>query len=652
MTRHYTYIYINRYSGRTSVVATLACLFITLAALTACQTSDIEPTPDPENAKTISAKLTFSLPQRIIGKPAETRMTAEVVQKDQDAASFRGIKDVRLFCFDSYPTATSTKIGKIIEVNALGNDAIDASSVTDYSVNKDIDIPVGTTHFGFYGRAADEPTTHDERMHYGTLETIGLSRSAYTGNSSIRFRPVPICTSTEPMGGSSHGQALLSLLNDLMSTVGPEAAPENMWSTATNLIMQETFKVMTELHTSSSFNVQTLLGKIYPMLKRVSATQPGHELAALLTQKIEDSCASIDAAHDKLELKDQFQGYPQDLHLPSGAARIVWNSTENRYEEPNVQAYGKTFDIPSVNDYCYPANLQYHVFSDLVVADTLVLIDSKTAYEQAAGNTDPTQQGDPTEKKQYEGWNQLIDSLYNGAPTTVDDMTRSVAMVEQVQYAVGQLALRAKIESGTLYDAFGKAVDVTNGFTIKGYIIGGQTEADYNYMPIDGSHEYIIYDTDINEGPQTIMRSVWTSYNYILGLATKSNEPVYMAMELVNNGPDFQGADGVIVHGSTFYLVANMVPSDGDNYTIGFLDQIFRKDFITQVNLKILNGWPDKNGDGVPDPDLDGEGHPKPLNGLATATYGLPNIKEPNPTVGLSVNLSWGEGLDFGEVPL
>jgi hypothetical protein len=71
------------------------------------------------------------------------------------------------------------------------------------------------------------------------------------------------------------------------------------------------------------------------------------------------------------------------------------------------------------------------------------------------------------------------------------------------------------------------------------------------------------------------------------------------------------------------------------------------------VYLTITNGWPDKNGDGKPDPDIDDEtGLPKPINGLGTATYGLPDLEIPHPTLGLSVNLSWGEGLWFNEVEL
>ena len=60
----------------------------------------------------------------------------------------------------------------------------------------------------------------------------------------------------------------------------------------------------------------------------------------------------------------------------------------------------------------------------------------------------------------------------------------------------------------------------------------------------------------------------------------------------------------------------------------------------------------DKDGDGVPDPDLDDKGQPKPLNGLATATYGMPNLDISRPTLGLSVDLWWEEGIWYDVEPL
>lgn len=635
--------------------------FLFLLCLTAC--SDHEGTGDEDDVPTVPVKLTVALPQRIVGtKKPSTRMTEEVVQEGQNAESFRGIDDVRMLCFTAYPTENSYKTGQIIQMNELANDAVHVNSDEDYTVNQDVKVPVGTTHFSFYGRAADAPQTHEERMHYGIIETVGLNRSSYNGNSGIRFRPVPICNSTEPCGGSAAGQALLDLLNDLITTQSTDAAPENRWATATNIHLEESYKTISSLKTLSSFSVQYVLGKVWMVLNLVRQGMPSYELALMLIQKIEDSCGEVpDPKSDKIVLDARYQGFPDDIHLPAGAARVTLNTETGRFEEPAVQAYGKKLDVAAMSDYAYPMNLYYQIISDLVASDELVLSETlaATAEQQAGqgtggeqptgGNSDnPT--GAEETNSQYKGWQHLLNSVYVDASPVVTGTTQSVAMVQQLQYAVGQLALRARLESGTLYDAHGKAVDVSNGFTLKGYIIGGQREVDYAFQPVEGSHEYAIYDTDINGGPQLLKNNSWTKYNYILGLGTGHDDKVYMAMELVNNGDAFQGADGVIVHGATFYLTASMVPSEGRNYSSGILDQIFRKDHATEVNLKVMNGWPDKDGDGKPDPDLDEKGNPKPITGLATATYGLPDINVYQFSLGLSVNLSWREGMTFEDI--
>lgn len=629
--------------------------------LTGCAIDDGRDGGDSRRTvPTVETRLTISLPQRIVASATTdgtrmtaaysrplTRMTDEVVQYQQTAAAFRGISDVRLLCYDSYPSAEADYVGDAVSVEALGSGATD-NVVGGYAVNRQISVPVGTGYFGFYGRATDAPTTHDERMHYGCVEAVTLPDA--TGNAAMRFRPVPICTNSDDMGGSPRGQALLALLNDLLNTVGTDEAPNNLWHTATNPFLQEAYTALTALRTSSSFNVQTLLRDVWQTLGRVTDGMPAYLLAQQLRSRIADACLHTDDDGDDstpavlvepLVLDDRYQGYPADLHLPDGAARIVWNDEQRRFDFPDVQAYGKGLDIPALTDYCYPMNLQYHVLSPIVASDSLVQADALVTQGNDSTATDSV--------ASHASWQQMVDSLYAGASTTVQETTQSVAMVQQVQYAVGRLSLRAHMASGTLYDAYGHAVDTSAGFTLKGYIIGGQREVDYAFQPVADAHDYAIYSTDLNGAPQRLVRSWWTATDHVLGFGTIADRPIYLAMELVNDGPDFQGADGRIVHGATFYLVAGMVPRDGSNYSVGWLDRIFRKDYATEVNLTINNGWRDKDGDNRPDPDLDNEGNPKPLTGLATATYGLPDIKDTSysQAFGLSVDLSWKDGIHF-----
>ena len=573
---------------------------------------------DDAKVETVNVKFIFSkLPHQ--GQKATTRMTSDVVQ---ETGLDRGIEDVRVLCYNSYPTATSTKIGEMIEFSNDEDEIIAIDSTgTEISEFREVGVPVGTTHFGFYGTATGSYNTHEGRMKYGVIEVAGLSKSSYQGNSGIRFKPVQICTSTADFGGSEVGPRLLTLLNELISVTGTEPAPDDQWATAGSIYLNEAYQRLIELKALSSQHVSLILARVNKVVNQVPAGEPGRLLADAIMAKIASVCETPPTDNTTmLDLKESYQGFPADIHLPMGAARIVWDATAKQFIVPDVQQYGKQFDILSMTDYCYPMNLQYQVLSDIVASDSLVMMPSLGEETSVA-----------------EKWKNLIDSLYSGASSSVQNSTRSVAMKQQVNYAVGKLALKTRIAStDNMYDAKGKLV----------------REVDYNFQPVPGSKEFAIYDTSLNGGPQEVKRHDFTEGNFVLGLGTSADKDIQIALELVNNGDDFQGADGVIVHGATFYLVANLAPKEGTNYSSGSIDQVFSRDKATTVTLTIEGGYPDTDGDGKPDPGIDEYGRVRPLKGLATATYGLPNLEVPKPTIGLSVNLSWEEGLWYDEIIL
>ncbi|MBQ7509786.1 MAG: hypothetical protein IJT53_02600 [Prevotella sp.] len=624
----------------------LCALGLLLMLLTACASHDDTDYEAP--VQTVEAQLNFSLPKRIAGTRngaaghtdtktgtrngaagpdtktgTVTRMSSEVVQADGEDDEFRGLADVHLLCFNQYPTATSSQLGNMIDINTSDEEDNETVTEEDYSLCQEISIPIGTSHFAFYARAADTPQTHEERMRYGTTEAVGLDRSTYSGNGGIRFRPVQICTSADALGGSSAGHALLALLNDLMSTTADAAAPNDRLSTANNLYINEAWQKMQALTTLSSYNVQRMVGYINKLVNQEGPDEQGKELAEAVTAKIAGWCTETpDPASDQVTLKEEYQGFPADIHLPAGAARIRWNGDRQCFEVPDKQEYGNDLNVTSVNDYVYPMNLQYQVFSDILASEELVI----TTPEATTGGTTPDD-GTSSTDTPYKNWQELIEEGYADAGKTVRATTHSVAMVQQVQYAVGRLALRSRIGTeGNILDAHGKVVNVSNGMlTLKGYVVGSQREVDYNFQPVMTSTPFAIYDTDMNNGPQDLRQHFFSEPDYILGLGTAADATILIALELVNNGPAFQGADGQIVTGATFYLVANMTPHDGRNYSES-LNQIFCKDHYTTVYITI--------------------------NSLANATYGLPNLEIPRPTVGMSIDLNWEEGLWYPEIPL
>jgi hypothetical protein len=186
-------------------------------------------------------------------------------------------------------------------------------------------------------------------------------------------------------------------------------------------------------------------------------------------------------------------------------------------------------------------------------------------------------------------------------------------------------------------------------------------------------------------------------------LETYKDQVIYAALELVNGGSDFMGADGIIPAGGTFYLVVKLDPqAPGSGYREGILDKIVIQDHVTQLIVTIKNGQPhidyvkdgdgkpigiDTDGDGTPDDvpydinddgtlddfisdpthggpgwDTDGEGEvdipvekdpetgeypdsPSNPDGLGTATNGIPDLSSPSIELGTSVDLEWRQGL-------
>ena len=593
----------------------MGAMLTMLLLLVACASEDDQGAGQP--LRLVNANLTISLPKRIANIHRITRMSSDIVQANSDENDFRGLSDIHMLCFNQYPTQTSSNLGNMISIKTSGDEVNDTVTEEDYSLCQEISIPVGTSHFGFYARADDAPKTHAERMKYGVIETVGLGRSSYQGNSGIRFRPVQICTSRDSLGDSPAGHALLRLLDDLMNTTVDVPSPNNSWSSVGNIYMNEAWQQMTQLTTLSSFHIQTMLEYVYRMMNMESPDEQGKELAEAISAKIASCCVEVpDSAGKQLILKDNYLGFPADINLPDGAARICWNAQEKHFVVPATYTYGNGLHATSVTDYVYPMNLQYQVFSDLLASEEQVI----NKIEPASSDT---LTADTT---QYKNWTDLINNGYAGADKTVQPTTQSVAMVQQVQYAVGRIAVKTRIGTGTIYDAKGNYVPSFDGmFTLKGYVVGGQHEVDYDFQPMTTSRAYAIYDTDVNGGPQPLKRRYFTEQDHILALGTAPNTAILIALELVNNGDDFQGADGVIVKGATFYLVASVKPQDGVNYS-ETLNQIVSKDRYTSVNITI--------------------------NSLAEATYGLPNMQIPRPMVGLSVDLKWEEGLWYDDVPL
>ena len=281
--------------------------------------------------------------------------------------------------------------------------------------------------------------------------------------------------------------------------------------------------------------------------------------------------------------------YPQNVGLPDGAAQLKFEGGAFSYiDSENIGNLSYT----NMDHFVYPASLYYMANTDIKTADTRL----SDRY-----STD---------------WNTCL-NLYNPDGTSVTATTQSVALVKPVKYAVGRFDVAAKFSASSINDNVGNSINVeaNNGMTLNGILIGGQKYVDWQFAPVDASEKYTIYDASVTStklGTADIADSIMAQS---LALPTTAATPVNFALELTNNtGNAFTGIDGIVPAGAKFYLVGQLVPQEDKAG-----NQVFAQAYNTKANVTITS--------------------------LAHAYNCIPDLKNPELELGLSVNLEWTEGL-------
>ncbi len=667
-------------------VCSAAIALAGVIGLASCSSKDEVPANvvyDNNGTAGVKPEFVISIPRTVVNG---TRMSNEVTQSEGTVAQFRGMDNIRLISFAGTPTASSTKLSDILGLSAITN--LSAPGTVNYKVYADQFVPVGTKNFLFYGKAidadVDQPiTTMNDKFNYGYLTVKGLTDAEFNTPNDIVFSLEQINTSVDKQQGDVVGQKVVELLNRLATAnVTTAAAPNNKWSTTTNGLLKNLYKNFKAVTTSSSSSLSVILGQVYTAVQRVETTDPAYDLAAYIAAQIREACDNYNI--QPVQLKGIYSGYPGNIGLPDGAARVRWSEVDGKFVD--ITANYNLGNRAKITDYVYPAALWYYVSSPLKASTEI----ESTEYDNAGS------------------WNNVISEVYKSATDEVQNNTQSVALSLPAQYGVGRLETRVKMGDGVFYDGNGEAVDVKNGFTLKGILLGGQSSVGFDFAT-KGDENQTIYDRNMSANNLIAKPGVTTGANHTLALQTKSNQVVYAALELVNGGDAFMGLDGIIPTGGTFYLTAKLDPTTADNYQNGERDKIIWQDHYTRMTVTIKNGktTPDRNGDGTPDiyikdpvtgvptgVDVDGDGTPDPYDidgdgnddtfitdpdhggpgwdtdgdgevdipvfpdkngdypdqpnvpgGLGNATNGVPDLSSPGIEIGTSVNLEWQEGL-------
>ena len=583
----------------------------------------------------VKTQFTISFQNNVAG----TRQSADIVQNAQTIATFRGMENIVLLPFGATGAvntnpigSTSTKLGNAIDLksiivpntasvtNAIPEDFLKEGS--NSVLYNDVTIPVGTGSFLFYGKAKDEDG--------GNFVNGSL---AMTGNEpgTITFTPVQTYQGTVSATGANLADYLTKIAQ--ATNWAGCANTDNSAQPWYNVGLGDLYTKFTSLKTGSSLDVQAAIEDLYETIKgNTDAVSTAIKEAILDADYVTNTSNPATLSFDA-KLGNSFttgEGktlyFPFDVNLPDGAALLSYNSSSKTFtQETDGEGNTNTGVTPGVTtgvdetiayaDFVYPASLYYYCNSGIVTSNS----SQATAYN----GTD--------------NWT-TISGTYTDGPS-VKTSTRSVAILDPIQYAVGRLDMTIKTANNTLYDKNGDAYDASAGFTVTGVLIGGQKAVGYDFIP-SGTKLWTIYDNIQKSQPSALTATTTASpVNYTLALETAENTSVYVAVELINKGADFQGVDGVVPAGCKFYLVAELNPS-ADNTTEGSMvtssestgHKVFKQDFKTFANFTIAQGNP---------------GSTSNIKGLAAAYNTIPDLRTPQLELGLSVDLTWQPGVQF-----
>ncbi|WP_297972394.1 hypothetical protein [uncultured Bacteroides sp.] len=607
--------------------ALLSAMMLTGAVgFTACS-SDNDPAGDVNigNGEVVKTQFAINIPYA--GK-GNTRMSDDIVQ-GQDFVVFRGMQNIRLMPFNvggtdviGVPESNNenrlvngrTIILANIETGELQSDA-------NYKVYSDVGIPLGTDAFLFYGEAL--PTIPVTPVVNGQLNTTPNFSDKIEENlklNAIEFSLQPIVEDGNNSEIDDAQKALAGMLTAIANVSTEEETTKKKWKDAENGNLKNLYIRFTALKAGSANSIRLTVQDLYNQVNELTFEDSSNDgkIKSALIKKIKeyfnpssetDSPVTLTYNEDNPSVTT-YKEYPTDKGLPCGSVRVQWGSnSDNDYKfsyastvADQAEDNDNPLNVAGLNTYTYPSSLFY-------MANTSIKTSNTTLAEQYPNKNWGTV-NDNTE-------NTILGLYANGNKIT--NTTQSVALVNPINYAVGRFDVKAKFASATVKDAQNDNITIGDGFPFTGVLIGGQKNVDWNFLPKTekDSKEFTIFDKAIAESTKIGTADNNTILNKTLVLAS-GNEVVYFALELTNNSDkQFEGVDGIVHAGATFYLIGKLEPDTevGENKHTS----VFEKDHFTTATVTISS--------------------------LKNAYNCVPDLRTPKLELGLSVDLKWQEGL-------
>lgn len=592
-----------------------------MTAFTACS-SENEPSAEVNptfNGSTVKTQFALNLPYAATG----TRQSANVAQQNNN---FRGIQDMRLLPFTGDVAGSSASLIKLgFNSDAFQSDGSDASQ--GRYIYRDVEIPVGTKNFVFYGKAKEEEA---DKFTNGNLVEEGLNGTT-VALDGVKFKLDAINSGLDLKNAVAGEEASYNKVLKALQTV-----------TNTHVTVGENTIAWTNVTVPNSgeddyakLNHAKKLWEAFKTLKAGSAASVREALTRL------DESVGVDALADVTTAKCNGEGllqtlkaniatakelldkneetgkntFPADFNLPDGAVQVSCGETDNKWSfvSPEVMVGAAKINYAKI---AYPASLYYTV-------NTPVKANDKASTGLADGMW-PDRNAWTGGSATWTDWDDVV-----------KNSTRTIALKEAIQYGVANLKTTVKLKEKNLYDnakAQGGQVADQNiaadgKLKLTGVLVGGQPQyVGWEFKaPAATSFDYTVYDKNIDKSVADLT-TTQSNPNYTLVLDNNKAEQenvVYVVLEFVNNTEvDFYGKDGMVPKGGKFYLVGKLDKAATTGVTnTKNVDHIFVQDHTTVANFTIKD--------------------------LKDAYNTIPDLRSTSVSVGLAVNLTWEDGIVF-----
>ena len=612
---------------------------LTLCCLLSCETSD---TTELQTGDKVAVSLALCVsPAQTKSSDAITRQSVKVAQA-QNPPIFRGIKDIE----DGSKLLTLIPLSH--ESNAFN------FVIPDFEVKQttesylhylasNTDLYIGTEKFLCYAKAT--PLTADD-------EADETKRTFMNGSITATLRDKKPKNITFDLNPTRTGDdyAVADNLAEYLTSIGKDNSTQNDWqildADSRFQSLRTSFINAGSKIAGSSANIRAFVNEFYKAIYNVPI---GSEYADLKTAKdnilnriitdVTYTGSDDNLVITKLDGTKTREGYPGDIGLPDGAAAMIWDN--NNSEFVNITTSGVSgAPLSDHSRFVYPAELYYYSYGNIKTS-TSSHADAYTSKVWDEKNTEGETIGG-------------VLSDYENDEATVSPTTRSVAIKEPLNYAVGCLVAKI-MANATLDESSNKwyledntddtpqHVNLINSsgdpsFPLTAILVGGQYQQLYNFVPVSDPTsstatkptEYIIYDREVVSGitltqPTTDAEIEALTPTYTIVFQSRDDKPVDIVLEFTNNSDvDFKGLGGIVYKGTKFYLIGQAWPQSTrpeDEW-----HRVFTKDYKTFLNLNISSL---KNAYNVI-PDLKTAQYAVKVANVAVKSWVDAGIKEPD----------------------